>query len=434
LCPSATGVGDLDLDGYDDFCVGMGDYSNGETYEGAVFVMFGSASGVDTSKTKKIESNEAYSYFGTAISGNGDFNGDGIRDVAVGAPGYSNGEVSEGAIYAYQGEFGGLKTIPTILESDKEGAELGNDVDLVDVNGDSLSDVLAGAHKYKNTESNEGGAFVYTGATTGIAIAAAHLFLGTEKEAKLGTAVTGVGDVNGDGFQDFIITAPLASSSGTSSGAAFPLMGCNDCDYSSALLRESACGTFTSVGGTTYTSSGIYFDTLQNSSGLDSIVMIDLRIFPIDLSISGASTTISSNENSAEYQWLDCDNGYSEIAGATSQGFTPSADGNYAVIVTASNTCSDTSDCYAFILMGIDQHEMNWSIWPNPSSANLEVSFPNPITGELHIYDSQGKRVRTISFTQDSSLLVELPQAAGLYIIEVDQDGMRLSRKRIIKY
>ena len=46
------------------------------------------------------------------------------------------------------------------------------------------------------------------------------------------------------------------------------------------------------------------------------------------------------------HQWLDCDNNYAAIPGETSQNFTPSTNGNYALELTQDG-CSDTSECYS---------------------------------------------------------------------------------------
>lgn len=63
----------------------------------------------------------------------------------------------------------------------------------------------------------------------------------------------------------------------------------------------------------------------------------------LDTSVTVNSGTLSSNASNVSYQWLDCNNGNSPIPGANSSSYTPSATGNYAVIV--SDQCADTSAC-----------------------------------------------------------------------------------------
>lgn len=55
---------------------------------------------------------------------------------------------------------------------------------------------------------------------------------------------------------------------------------------------------------------------------------------PIDVTVGQVGPTLSANNSGATYQWVDCDNGNAPITGATSQSFTPSNSGNYAVIIT----------------------------------------------------------------------------------------------------
>ncbi|MFT7156076.1 MAG: hypothetical protein ACI8Q1_001080 [Parvicella sp.] len=68
------------------------------------------------------------------------------------------------------------------------------------------------------------------------------------------------------------------------------------------------------------------------------------KICEIDLSLTINGNTLSSNETSATYAWLDCDNGFTVISGATNQTYSPAIDGNYSCKIT--NGCrTDTSAC-----------------------------------------------------------------------------------------
>lgn len=116
------------------------------------------------------------------------------------------------------------------------------------------------------------------------------------------------------------------------------------CTPTSLILFDSACIIF-SFNGQTIASSGIYYDTLINSTGCDSIITLYLTINHVDTSVTKLHDTITANALGATYQWLDCNNSSNPIVGATNQTFVPMACGNYAVSVTQ-NGCSDTSTCY----------------------------------------------------------------------------------------
>ncbi len=78
-----------------------------------------------------------------------------------------------------------------------------------DVNGDGFADVIVGAPVFDNGQTNEGRAFVYHGSASGLALAAAWTTESNQADARLGSSVSSAGDVNGDGFGDVIVGVPL---------------------------------------------------------------------------------------------------------------------------------------------------------------------------------------------------------------------------------
>ena len=84
--------------------------------------------------------------------------------------------------------------------------------------------------------------------------------------------------------------------------------------------------------------------------------------------------TLKVAQNNANYQWINC-NGQ-EIVGATAQTYTPQSSGNYAVIVTNYNGCSDTSECVAFILTAIKNDIFKeMKVFPNPTNGTVNIDF-----------------------------------------------------------
>lgn len=76
----------------------------------------------------------------------------------------------------------------------------------------------------------------------------------------------------------------------------------------------------------------------------------------IDNTVTVDGAQLQANELVVAYQWLDCDDSYSEIAGEENQFYTPAATGNYAVEIYAPTTgCVDTSACYLIDFTGIDE-------------------------------------------------------------------------------
>ncbi|MBL7899824.1 MAG: hypothetical protein JNJ99_14890, partial [Crocinitomicaceae bacterium] len=112
---------------------------------------------------------------------------------------------------------------------------------------------------------------------------------------------------------------------------------------SDSILNITSCGPYTE-NGITYSNSGIYTQIIPNSFGCDSTINIELTVVDIDSSIIKTETTITSVETGSMFQWLDCDCGYCEIAGANSASFTADSLGSFAVVIHK-NACTDTSEC-----------------------------------------------------------------------------------------
>ena len=84
-------AGDVNADGFNDVVVGAQFFDNPEWNEGKVFVYHGSPAGLSTSSVWTAESDQPNAWFGFAVAGAGDVNGDGYSDLIVGAPGYDSG-------------------------------------------------------------------------------------------------------------------------------------------------------------------------------------------------------------------------------------------------------------------------------------------------------------------------------------------------------
>jgi hypothetical protein len=220
---SVANAGDVNRDGFSDVIVGAPNYSNGQTGEGQASVFHGSAASLSLNPDWTAEGNQAGAKFGYSVAGAGDVNGDGFGDVIIGAPGYSNGQFQEGRAFIYNGGSAGLGAAPVwTAESNQANAAFGQCVASAgDVNGDGYSDVIVGVPGYANGQTDEGQVCVYFGSATGASQNPDWTLESNQAGAKLGWAVAGAGDVNGDGYGDVIMAAPYYTNGQTAEGCAW---------------------------------------------------------------------------------------------------------------------------------------------------------------------------------------------------------------------
>ncbi len=200
----------------------------------------------------------------------------------------------------------------------------------------------------------------------------------------------------------------------------------------SAAISPSVCNKYVSPS-TRYvwTTSGIYKDTLQNQIGCDSIISINLTVNKIDISVMQKKDTLKANLAGAFYRWLDCNNNYQPISGATNQTYIATTNGLFAVEVSK-NACIDTSECYNVNTIGLS----------NPLFPTIGL-YPNPATGIMHltglededsvfieIIDMIGQVVVKPCRIYNSEINVSnLPQ--GIYIINIVCKEIKQSYKVI---
>ena len=166
----------------------------------------------------------------------------------------------------------------------------------------------------------------------------------------------------------------------------------SQCITSSTLI-QAACNTF-SLNGHAYTTSGTYFQTVNNIGSCDSTIVLSLTITHLNTAVTQNGATLTANDTNATYQWIDC-NGNTPIPNATNQTFIPTVIGNYAVIVTE-NSCSDTSTCYLVTSLAMQTNALQHQIiaYPNPTDGLFNIDLGNSYEGiEVTITDLIGKRL-----------------------------------------
>ncbi len=218
---SVASPGDVDGDGYPDLLVAAPGEQNPS---GRVRLMRGTADG--TFVEWRSFGGPGGSFFGYRVAGIGDVNGDHHPDFAIGAI-YADhaGVPRTGEVFIY---LGGPEpdSLPALeLGSPRASAEFGFDIESAgDVNHDGFADFLVSAPTDGRDGAASGRVYLYLGRPHLSATPDLELIpnrVGTQ----FGISATGIGDVNGDGYDDFAVGANTDGTAGRVAGKAYIYLG-----------------------------------------------------------------------------------------------------------------------------------------------------------------------------------------------------------------
>ncbi|MCB9682500.1 MAG: FG-GAP repeat protein [Alphaproteobacteria bacterium] len=144
---------------------------------------------------------------GHAVALAGDVDEDGYDDALLGAPGFSGSAASQGRVYLFRGGPGGLATVPSqVWTGVAAGDGLGSTLAFLgDVDGDGHVDAAFGAPGTTSTLTHQGAVWIVHGTGTGLAPAAQVALLGHDADRYFGSVLSTAGDVNGDGYADVLV-------------------------------------------------------------------------------------------------------------------------------------------------------------------------------------------------------------------------------------
>jgi len=185
----------------------------------------------------------------------------------------------------------------------------------------------------------------------------------------------------------------------------------------------------------TYNSAGAYNAQLiaSNGSGSDTILFtsyITVNADPTAATIIDNAGTLESSYTGSGNQWYL--NG-SPIGGATNDTYTPTQGGSYTCIYTDGNGCTSSISNLIASSVGIDDININFSIYPNPATEKLTIDAGVIVKANITITDLSGRAVINTKMNQSLQQIDVSTLADGVYMVKIEYGNKSITRK-IVKH
>lgn len=198
-----------------------------------------------------------------------------------------------------------------------------------------------------------------------------------------------------------------------------------DCDDANAPISGATSPTFSPL------ASGNYAVVLTKNTCSYTSPCISYCV-PLTTTVSLSGNTLTSLQNGTSYQWFDCDNGNAPISGATSQTFTPTVSGNYAVQV-GDGSCSDLSDCQSVTISTAGLNNINGNqiqLFPNPANDFIQLTGLEA-GNDIRILSLNGSVVAVIHAQSSESSISLSELENGVYFIHIYAGDKFVTAKKL---
>lgn len=260
-------AGDIDDDGFDDLLIGAPYCDAGGNRSGKVYLFHGSE--LDDISYSVSQANA--SFYGEAVydeaqygTGVGDVDGDGLDDIAVGVPQNDDGGSDAGKVYLIYGASLSNLSLPLSLSDLAFVGENPNDQagtiieGCGDINADGFEDILVSAPESDVNGNNSGKVYLITNSSmlsTSMSLSTmTRYFYGEQAGDEMGTGLSSINDLDGDGVKELLFGAPLNSEADFNAGKAYVYyssdIGLGAHDLSNSSLSYTGVESNNYLGGT----------------------------------------------------------------------------------------------------------------------------------------------------------------------------------------
>ncbi len=204
----------------------------------------------------------------------------------------------------------------------------------------------------------------------------------------------------------------------------------------SGIDTRTTCDSLVWIDGLTYYSNNntATFNLVGAAiNGCDSLVTLNLTVNSVNTGVTQNGLTLTSNATNVTYEWLDCNINYAPI-GVSSQTYTPTANGSYAVQINDFG-CLDTSTCTLITIIGVEEYNSytDVNIFPNPTNGLINIESFEHVIASFIIYNTLGQQVYSKANINGKVYQVEVDMKSGIYIVELTIDANKKRFELVIE-